>query len=511
MNTHNLYSGLLILTLLAGNLIPGHGVMGSPQTPTIGEATTPAGLQIPIGSLDKAVPLETTNLITSTIALTASNEVAGQGQTMDDVSLQERYEVDVETAQRHEARALMALASDPPSSDRTVQPAAEPDSDGDGMPDAWETTHSLNPNDPGDAWADPDNDDIINLFEYQLGSDPNNASTPTVVTVSAGENAQAAIGSATMGQVIRVAGGTYNVNYLTFTPKTIMIQGGWNSNFTRRNLGTNPTIFDGQAVDEVLYFSFSSGTNAVILDGLTLINGQGNFGALNMIASGTSIMKWSIMNTTIVNSESTSSSGGASHVLHWDNSESDVFFINSIIANNRSSGIANQTTEAAVGRWKIINSDITHNQSSDTDEGYGLGGFTLDTAVLAITSTNTILWGNQKPDVNLRGFGASTTVAANYSDIGMVNAAFGAIYTPGTGIINSDPLFTDFNNGDFTLQKTSPCVDAGTNSGVSPTDFEGNHRPVDGNLDSMAIIDIGADEYGFEVYVPLILKMNFGL
>lgn len=511
MNTHNLYSRLVILTLLVGHLIPGQAVLGSPQTPSIGETTNLAGLQIPIGSSAKADPPEKTNIITTTIALTASNELAGQGQTTSDISLQERYEADVETAQLHEARKSIAPAIDSPSVDKTLQAAAEPDSDDDGMPDTWETANGLNPNDPSDAWTDPDDDEVINLFEYQLGSDPNNASTPTVVTVSAGENAQAAIASATTGQVIRVEGGTYNVHYLTFTPKTIMIQGGWNSNFTRRNLDATPTIFDGQSVAEVLYFSFSSGTNAVILDGLTLINGQGNFGALNMIASGTSIMKWSIMNTTIVNSESTSSSGGASHVLHWDDSESDVFFINSIIANNRSSGISNQTTETAVGRWKIINSDITHNQSSDTDEGYGLGGFTLDTAVLAIKAKNTILWGNQKPDVNFRGFGASTTIEAEYSDVGTVNAAFGAIYTPGTGIINSNPLFTDFNNGDFTLQKTSPCVDTGANSGVPSTDFEGHLRPVDGNLDGVTRTDIGADEYGFKVFVPVILKMNFGL
>ena len=49
-----------------------------------------------------------------------------------------------------------------------------------------------------------------------------------------------------------------------------MIQGGWNSDFTERDLKTNPTIFDGKSVGEVLYFAFDNGTNAVILDGLTL-------------------------------------------------------------------------------------------------------------------------------------------------------------------------------------------------------------------------------------------------
>ncbi|MCC7518713.1 MAG: fibronectin type III domain-containing protein [Verrucomicrobiae bacterium] len=46
------------------------------------------------------------------------------------------------------------------------------DSDGDGMPDAWEIAHGLNPNDPNDASADPDGDGRTNLQEYLLGSDP---------------------------------------------------------------------------------------------------------------------------------------------------------------------------------------------------------------------------------------------------------------------------------------------------------------------------------------------------
>ncbi len=51
-------------------------------------------------------------------------------------------------------------------------PAANNDKDGDGMPDDWEVAHGLNPADKTDATKDPDHDNLTNLTEYQIGSDP---------------------------------------------------------------------------------------------------------------------------------------------------------------------------------------------------------------------------------------------------------------------------------------------------------------------------------------------------
>lgn len=56
----------------------------------------------------------------------------------------------------------------------TVVASDDVDTDGDGMPDVWERKYGLNPTDPSDASADPDEDGFSNLLEFQNGTDPTN-------------------------------------------------------------------------------------------------------------------------------------------------------------------------------------------------------------------------------------------------------------------------------------------------------------------------------------------------
>src|SRR5207244_4961568 len=61
------------------------------------------------------------------------------------------------------------------------------DSDGDGLPDAWELAHGLNPN-LNDANGDPDGDGISNFREFQRGTDPYDFynGTSTLLAIYAG-------------------------------------------------------------------------------------------------------------------------------------------------------------------------------------------------------------------------------------------------------------------------------------------------------------------------------------
>lgn len=53
-----------------------------------------------------------------------------------------------------------------------IPDALAADRDADGIPDLWETAHSLDPDAAADAALDPDGDGFTNLDEYLMGTDP---------------------------------------------------------------------------------------------------------------------------------------------------------------------------------------------------------------------------------------------------------------------------------------------------------------------------------------------------
>ena len=77
--------------------------------------------------------------------------------------------------------------------DRIFTTAAFLDSDGDGIPNAWETANALNPSLANDALLDADGDGVSNRDEYAAGTNPRDATSALRITAFARVSADVAI------------------------------------------------------------------------------------------------------------------------------------------------------------------------------------------------------------------------------------------------------------------------------------------------------------------------------
>jgi len=106
---------------------------------------------------------------------------------------------------------------------------------------------------------------------------------------------------------------------------------------------------------------------------------------------------------------------------------------------------------------------------------------------------NSILWGDLAGGVPNE---LKDSISIIYSDIQ-------GGYT-GEGNIEVDPLFVDPDAGDYHLRPNSPCIDAGNSNSTINEDKDGVIRPMDGNGDGVAVVDMGAYESPqvFELHLP---------
>lgn len=148
--------------------------------------------------------------------------------------------------------------------------------------------------------------------------------------------------------------------------------------------------------------------------------------------------------------------------------------------------IANNSASLGGGVWgavNLVNCTIVNNSASFYG---GICPNTINSQFVCYASNCLVYFNNAGEYPNASGY------AMNYCCTFPLPAS-------GAGNLTNDPVFVDFWGGDYHLQATSPCINAGPNGAITnSTDLDGNPRIFGGT------VDIGAYEYQ-ETAAPALL------
>ena len=341
------------------------------------------------------------------------------------------------------------------------------DTDGDGLPDNWEVTNLLNPNNASDRMSDLDQDGFGNLYEFFHGTDPQDHSAAPNPTLHVDpftlppfgsqlrfRTIQAALDAATNYDIVELADGIYtgieNKN-LNYQGKSVML-------FSKN--GPSHTVVDCK--NDGRGFRFFNGEDETsVLRGVTIKNGRADQGAgISCEASSPTIQDCFILRNYALQE------GGGLY-----NDFSSPVLVNLILAQNQADvggAIFNDKNASPI----VQNCTIADNSASG---GGGVAHF--DSTAISVIH-NTILWGNTPEQVDTNG-----SPVIEYSNIqgGWI----------GQGNIDSDPQLTAL----YRLMATSPCIDAGHDSGAPWVDIDGDIRARLHHVNVLLSVDIGADEF----------------
>jgi parallel beta-helix repeat protein len=242
----------------------------------------------------------------------------------------------------------------------------------------------------------------------------------------------------------------------------------------------NTTIDGGGSGSVVTATAITDATTT--FDGFSVTNGTAGVGGGVYLSSSSLI----VSNCRIYENTATSHGGG----MYCINNSSPTV-VNCIFEANTASFFGGGIYCSGAGS----NPDITNcTIVGNTATGNGGGGIYLLNS--SPTITNNIIASNTAPQGGGIYADGSADPDINYNDVWDNNPNDYFNCTPDTGNISSDPQFVDPGAGNYHLQDTSPCIDAGDNGapGLPGTDFEGDPRiyPTGGT------VDMGADEY----YIP---------
>ena len=384
-------------------------------------------------------------------------------------------------------------------------PVPNLDSDGDGLPNQWEVSNSLNPNDASDGMTDPDGDGFGNAYEFFHDTDPRDrgsAPSPTLFVKKLSlipvplsplkslllapnplppinpqpnpfpnplpqpvpnptptplfyTTIQTALDAANDYDIIEVAKGTYSGTGnkdLDYKGKPIMLLS---------EQGPDHTVIDCEGDGRGFRF-FNGEDKRSVLRGVTIKNGRANRGAgISCEASSPTIQECVILGNHALQK------GGGLY-----NDSSSPMLINLILAQNQAHA------GGAVFNDKNANPILQHctlANNAASSVGGGLGH--LD-ASSTPEVRSTILWGNLPDQIDHLGNPMIT-----FSDIQ------GGWF--GQNNIDADPQLT----AQYHLTSTSPCINRGNPLTAPQLDIDGESRAGQKSKKLFFSPDIGADEF----------------
>ncbi|MFW5729707.1 MAG: Ig-like domain-containing protein, partial [Spirochaetota bacterium] len=324
------------------------------------------------------------------------------------------------------------------------------DSDGDRMPDLWETTTF------GDlsqaASEDGDGDGFPNIIEYHHGSDGNDpASTPRFAAAQSADSPLADIGAVRYYRVDGVSNTSFEKSSIQTAINAAddfdiieVLPGVYDEsiNLSDRiylfsNAGARTTIIDGGARnDNVVYLA----TEAVI-EGFTIRNGARSWDGGGLYITESTIYDQMRIVGCVIRDNSAGDQGGGVYV-----SNGRPTFVSCTIAGNR----------AASG-------GAVYNTSTSN----------------IITLVNTLLW---NPDAPEETAGQTTSIAWDHSL--SRDTTSGNVLIDGVDQLTADPGL----GYDYSLIAASPARDTGTTALHPALDLDGEALTV-------GLKDIGADEF----------------